>query len=602
VRNHLRNGRGLKNLLELIGLTMIVVSSTVFWMGADRVVDVPCSQDLDAIVNADDPTTGTLFQLEGPCTYTVDTTVELNEGDEITGPQGTFIERGTALDPEPTVTIVGKQQVSNVIRAKGTVRLEWVKIIGGTGEYSSDGSPIAGTGSALAMGMASNTSSLYAVHITGSDAAGITNAHGTFDSIELDDTTQDSNFLGFTGSGLKAITEVEVRNSYIHDNQGNGLWCDVFCHDSSSHLNGFWIHDNLVVNNGRAGIRFERVGDVADAGEALIENNEVHGNSLKLSRGGIDIRDAQNALVRNNVFGATTIAGVAYLPNTSGVAIRTTNSGRPDRPNLFNVEIVGNVLNGEVTEGCELPDEIVYCSEEQPPPPPPNTDTTGSSTTGSSTMGTDTTGTPGTTTAATTRTINTTSGITPGMTTGRTDTTSTTTATIDQAGTTTATTENTGSSTTTGTNPTTTSPSTGSPTTTSSPTGAISTASPTASATASATASPTAGTTTSTTADNTSTSTTTGTSTTAGTLGADPTSRGASTSGASSTGDTSGGSSTATTGATTTAGDSTPSPRDGVIRSTIPRGGELPNTGGASVLALLMGTAAIGAGLFMVRR
>jgi hypothetical protein len=60
------------------------------------------------------------------------------------------------------------------------------------------------------MGMASNTSSLYAVHITGSDAAGITNAHGTFERIELDDTTQDPNFLGFTGSGLKAINEVEV--------------------------------------------------------------------------------------------------------------------------------------------------------------------------------------------------------------------------------------------------------------------------------------------------------------------------------------------------------------------------------------------------------
>ncbi len=66
--------------------------------------------------------------------------------------------------------------------------------------------------------MASNTSSLYAVHITGSDAAGITNAHGTFDRIELDDTTQDPNFLGFTGSGLKAITEVEVRN-LLHPRQ-----------------------------------------------------------------------------------------------------------------------------------------------------------------------------------------------------------------------------------------------------------------------------------------------------------------------------------------------------------------------------------------------
>ncbi|HSK83810.1 MAG TPA: hypothetical protein VK902_10515, partial [Rubrobacter sp.] len=54
------------------------------------------------------------------------------------------------------------------------------------------------------------------------------------------------NFLGFTGSGLKAINEVEVTNSYIHDNQGNGLWCDVFCHDSESHLNDFWVHENVA--------------------------------------------------------------------------------------------------------------------------------------------------------------------------------------------------------------------------------------------------------------------------------------------------------------------------------------------------------------------
>src|SRR5215207_4584026 len=171
--------------------------------------------------------------------------------------------------PSSLQAALGTQRVSNVIRAQGSVHLEWVKIVGGTGQYSSGGSPVAGTGSALAMGMASNTSSLYAVHITGTDGAGITNAHGTFDRIELDDTTQDPNFLGFTGSGLKAINEVEVKNSYIHDNQGNGLWCDEFCHDSDSHPNGFWVHDNLIVNNGRAGIRFERVGDVADAGEAL---------------------------------------------------------------------------------------------------------------------------------------------------------------------------------------------------------------------------------------------------------------------------------------------------------------------------------------------
>jgi hypothetical protein len=361
LRNYSRKGRGLKHPFELIGITIIVVLSALFLIGADREIVVPCGQDLDAIVNADDPTIGTRFQLEGPCTYPVDTMVELNNGDELAGPQGSFIERGPAFDPEPTVTVVGKHGVSKVIRAKGTVHLEWVKIVGGTGEDASDGSPVAGTGSGVAMGKASNTSSLYAVHITGSDAAGITNAHGTFDRIELDDTTQDPNFLGFTGSGLKAINEVEVRNSYVHDNQGNGLWCDQFCHDSEIHPNGFWVHDNLVVDNGRAGIRFERVGDVADAGEALIENNEVHGNSSGAVRGGVSIHDAQNALVRNNVFGATTIAEVAYLPNSEGVAIRATDSGRSDRPDLFNVDIVDNVLNGEVIiKGCELPEEIVW--------------------------------------------------------------------------------------------------------------------------------------------------------------------------------------------------------------------------------------------------
>jgi hypothetical protein len=373
LRSHPRKGGGLKHLFELIGLTTVGLVVALFLMGADGVVTVSCDQDLDSIVNADDPTSATRFQLEGPCTYTVDTMMELNEGDQIAGPPATFIERPPAFDPEPTVTILATEGLSHVIRAKGTVRLEWVKIVGGTGEYAADGSPLAGTGSGLAMGLASNTSSLYAVHITGTDAAGITNAHGTFERIELDDTTKDANFLGFTGSGLKAINEVEVKNSYIHDNQGNGIWCDEFCHDSVDHPNGFWIHNNLVVNNDRAGIRFERVGEVADAGEALIENNEVHQNSLELSRGGIDIRDAQNALVRNNVFGGKSIAEVTYLPNASGVAIRATDSGRSDRPDLWNVDIVDNVLNGEIIKGCESPDEIAYCIQQAQPSPPADT-------------------------------------------------------------------------------------------------------------------------------------------------------------------------------------------------------------------------------------
>jgi Bacterial Ig domain/Right handed beta helix region len=351
-----------------------VATVTITVTSADKLV--PCgpdgvSQDLAATVNADDPAIDTRFQLEGGCTYTVDTVVALKNGDEIVGPEGSFIERLPAFDPEPTVTIVGSEGLSNVIRAWGTVHLEWVKIVGGTGEYAADGSPVAGTGSGLAMGTASSTSSLYAVHITGSDAAGITNAHGTFERIELDDTTQDPGFLGFNGSGMKAVTEIEVKNSYIHDNQGNGVWCDEECNDTS--LGTFHIYKNLVVDNNEEGIRWEKVGDDAAHGEALIEDNEVHGNGRLDYRIGIHARDAQDALIRGNNFGSTTIAGVSYASNSGG-AIRASDSGRSDRPDLANIEITGNTLNGETIKGCELPDEIVDCSEQAQPPPP--TDTT----------------------------------------------------------------------------------------------------------------------------------------------------------------------------------------------------------------------------------
>ena len=346
---------------------------------ADQTVNIACGTDVAATINADSGSTATRFVL-GSCDFTASQMIIPRDGDEIVcATPPTFTQRGPAYDPNTSCTVTGAQGVENVFRPIGqggsiaTVRFEGIRIVGGTGTPGK-----AGSGPGIAGGTMGDQSVLYGVEITGSDAVGMSGGHGLFDRSEVFDTTNNPDFLSFTAAGIKAIDEMHIRNSYIHDNQGNGLWCDEFCEDAQPLLGNdkYWVHDNLVVNNGRAGIRFERVGDVSTAGEALIENNEVHGNSPDAVRGGISVRDAQNATIQNNSFGAASIGGVAYSPNTGNVAIIASDSGRTDRPDVFNIDIVGNVLNGEVVKGCTLPDEVVYCSEAQPPPPPPLSDAT----------------------------------------------------------------------------------------------------------------------------------------------------------------------------------------------------------------------------------
>jgi hypothetical protein len=326
--------RGL--VTAVIMLTLILV----FYSLADaqaRIVNIPCGRDIDARINADDRGIPSRFVLGADCTFTASASIVPSDGDEVAcAVAPTFVQRSPAYDPTTRCTVAGSASVENVFRpigkggAKATVRFEGLKITGGNFTGSS------GSGAAIAEGSMTNTSSQYGSEVRDNEAAGIISAKGTFERVELTNNTLESNALGFIGSGMKARNEVEVRNSYIHETQGNGLWCDNFCEDSptATHPNGFWVHHNLVVNNGRAGIRFERVGDVSTAGEALIENNEVHGNSPNERRGGISVRDAQDATIRNNRFGAVTIGVVPYQPNARNVAIIASDSGRSDRPNL----------------------------------------------------------------------------------------------------------------------------------------------------------------------------------------------------------------------------------------------------------------------------
>src|SRR5215203_4186647 len=323
------------------------------------IVNMPCGGDIDATINADDRGTASRFVLEAGCTFVASETIVPSDGDEVAcAVAPTFVQRGPAFDPTTRCTVAGNSSVENVFRPIGqggttaTVSFEGIKITGGNFTGSS------GSGAAIAEGSMTNLSSHYGIEVMNNDAAGILSAKGSFERVELTDNTRDPDALGVIGSGLKARDEVEVKDSYIHDTQGNGLWCDNFCEDSAGHPNGFWVHDNLVVNNGRSGIRFENVGG-SNAGVALIENNDVGGNSFgDVKRGGISVRDAQNATIRNNRFGN---------PHNSGnVAKIASDSGRSDRPNLSNIDIVNNTLNGEIIKGCELPDTVVACSGNTP--------------------------------------------------------------------------------------------------------------------------------------------------------------------------------------------------------------------------------------------
>jgi hypothetical protein len=369
------------SLRGLVAVAIMLPLILAFYSLADaatRTVTIGCNEDIDQKINADPKTTATRFELvancepidpiEGPEPFDASETIVPSDGDEVVCEvDPVFTSRFPAFDPTTKCTVAGNSSVENVFRPIGqggttaTVHFRGIKITGGNFTGSS------GSGAAIAEGSMTNSSYHYGIEVMDNDAAGILSAKGTFDRVEFTDNTGDPDALSFIGAGMKARNEVEVMNSYVHDTQGNGLWCDGGCVNSTDHpngSNGFWVHDNLVVDNDRAGIRYEN-----STNAALIAYNEVHGNSYgDVNRGGISVRDAQNATIQNNRFGAVTIAAVPYEPNARNFAIVASGSGRSGRPTLRNIDIVNNTLNREIIKAsCNTrQDAIVYCNGNTP--------------------------------------------------------------------------------------------------------------------------------------------------------------------------------------------------------------------------------------------
>lgn len=338
--------------------------------------------DLDAIVNADLASTATTFCIHGG-TYPLSSKLDVRAGDRLLGEPGTLTTKGPATYPANVpVKIVNGNNLSRLMTVYDTgVRLEWLDMSGAKGTYNSQSQsecnnwgdvgnacPNAGTGMAIGAGQHNGTLVLEHVRIHDNEALGIGSANGKIIESEFFSNSINPDWHGFESAAIKGVDEYEIRNSYVHDEQANGIWCDHGCKDVGSMSNGFWAHDNLVVNNGRHGIRYEYSPRFTDGGgqddrvdssvTALIERNIVHGNGWQPSHTGvgISVHDAQNATVLANVLGPGSVSGVSY-PGNDGAGIQFAwSKTRSDRTDLYNGHAEGNALNGDGIQGCGMLD------------------------------------------------------------------------------------------------------------------------------------------------------------------------------------------------------------------------------------------------------
>jgi len=313
--------------LATIALSFTKVEAATFTCTTNP-CDVPANADIAAVVNADPATRPTVFRLAPNVTYRVNALIILKPGDELMGAGGTMTKVGPATDPNPTTKLVNGAALESLIALRGDNAIKWLDISGA--DYK--GRP--GGGSAIAAGSGNDNTLIQFNQIHDNGAAGITNARGHILDNEIYKNTTEPAALGSIGSGVKGIYEYEAGRNYVHHNLGNGLWGDVLMKDTS--VGGFYVYDNVLSNNGRAGVRFERT--ECSGAEFYAWGNIIQYNGANSVRGGVSIHDACNSYVGYNTFGG----------NAGKLGIRITDSGRSDRPDTKNATIEYNTMGGDI--------------------------------------------------------------------------------------------------------------------------------------------------------------------------------------------------------------------------------------------------------------
>jgi hypothetical protein len=308
---------------------------------ATRTVNVPCGANIANAVNSDLKTDATTFVL-GSCTYTVSQEMRLFDGDAIVGVPCTKAARPLRGTYPVGIksTLQAAPGVAVIVRPQGYFYTECVRYTGADFKGSS------ATGVGIAGGSMADTSQVRASLFDHNEGAGVSNARGTFIDVEAAFNGSSASET-FIGGGIKATNQIHVSGGYYHDNVGNGVWCDVGCDSVSEHPNGFWVHGADLSRNTGGGVRYEN-----STTEARIEDNHVWGNATSKNRGGVSVRDAQDAVITNNIFAG---AGYAHNQAPDNVAIYASDSGKSTRPDLKNIVIYSNTLNSERIKFCGGP-------------------------------------------------------------------------------------------------------------------------------------------------------------------------------------------------------------------------------------------------------
>jgi Right handed beta helix region len=167
-----------------------------------------------------------------------------------------------------------------------------------------------------------------------------------FDGIECDgngwhpdslrNDYQSASCLKFNASG-----SFVVKNSYIHDNYWDGIWCD-YC-DSGT----LTLTNNRFIHNGRSGIVWEVSGDAAPGDHAYIKNNVIQNNGWNTNApptgwAGVIISDSANVEIVGNTFGGNNVGD-----GSGGTRAVFIYDGTRDPLPMHDIYIHDNVLNGD---------------------------------------------------------------------------------------------------------------------------------------------------------------------------------------------------------------------------------------------------------------